>query len=237
MGILQVFDEFFEPVASNVRPQPGHIFWVPTSEVYEVPRILDVKRATPDEHWATEFEISEINNVHFKSRERLPIKKLNLEESEELLIAKAKKRPAIIIAIVSTDGLKTLPDGVQKRMANHLEKCSYLVAPFYSVSSFLEPGTFGPILVARIRALQYLHFFCVPDPNKPGVPGSIIRLDRVFPTYLGRGCESYRGLRLHEEPFEILLSQFSLLTGKGYREPLEMARELVQDALPDELRA
>lgn len=102
------------------------------------------------------------------------------------------------------------------------------------MSHFKEPNTFEPILVARIRALQYLHFFCLPEFDSPHSPGSIVRLDRVFPTYLGRGCEAMRK-RLHEEPFEVMLSQFSLLSGAVYREPYELVRELVQEALPREL--
>jgi len=38
--------------------------------------------------------------------------------------------------------------------------------------------------------------------------------------------------KIHEEPFEILLSQFSILSGSVYREPYELERELVKDALP-----
>ncbi len=97
-----------------------------------------------------------------------------------------------------------------------------------------DPGTFGPTLVARIRALQYPQFFCLPDKNKSDQPKSIVRLDRVFPSYLGRGSES-AGEMIHEEPFDILLSQFSLLSGSVYREPYDLARELVKDALPADL--
>ena len=99
-----------------------------------------------------------------------------------------------------------------------------------------NPGTFGPILVARIRALQYPHFFCILDPKKPENPGSIIRLDRIFPTYLGLCC-SPMDKKLHPEPFELLLSQFSIVTQDkcAYSEPYELVKSLVQDALPPEL--
>lgn len=235
MGVLQVFERFFEDLAGDpAPPAPGHLYWVPVPETQEVPRVLDVQRATPDEHWATVFEITEIGNHHFKTRNRLPIKKLDLGETEELLIAKAKKRPAVILASTCVGDLETLPSGTQKRLAQALGRNCYLVAPLYSVSNFKEPSTFGPILVARIRALQYLHFFCLPQFDNPRMPGSIVRLDRVFPTYLGRGCEAMRQ-RLHEEPFEVILSQFSLLSGAVYREPYELVRELVQAALPREL--
>lgn len=235
MGILQVFDNFYEDVPTGTKPTPGHIFWIPTPNVDEVPRILDVERADPTEHEVSSYEIKEIERHHFTRRERLPIKRLNLGDTEELLIAKAKKRPAVIIASTVSDDIDTLPDGQQKRLAKHLEKPCYLVAPLYSTATMMDPGTFGPTLVARIRALQYFHFFCLPDQNRPDRPGSIVRLDLIFPTYLGRGCETM-GKSIHEEPFEVLLSQFSILSGAVYREPYDLVKELVQDALPEGLK-
>ena len=236
MGILQVFDNFYEQVPKGSIPQPGHIFWVPTPEVNEVPRVLNVERATPTEHEVSNYVIEEVSREHFTHRERLPIKRLNLGDTEELLISKAKKRPAVIIASTVTNDLDSLPKGTQKQLAKQLGKPCYLVAPMFSTSSLMKPTTFGPTLVARIRALQYLHFFCLPDENRPDRPDSIVRLDRIFPTYLGRGCEPM-GKRIHEEPFEIILSQFSILSGAVYREPYDLAKELVQDALPEELAA
>ncbi len=234
MGILQVFDNFYESVPAGTAPEPGHLYWVPTPNVDEVPRILDVERATATEHEVTSYEIREVAKHHFTKRERLPIKRLNLGETEELLIAKAKKRLVVVLASISSDGIGTLPDGTQRRLAKHLEKPSYLVAPLFSTTTIMDPGTFGPTLVARIRALKYLHFFCLPDKAHPDRPRSIVRLDRIFPTYLGRGSEP-AGDKIHEEPFEIILSQFSILSGAVYREPYDLARELVQDALPAEL--
>lgn len=233
MGILQVFDNFYEIDAEKTKPQPGDIYWVPTADISEVPTILDVTRSTPEEHEVTSFEVKQIENYHFTERERLPIHRLNLGNTEELLISKAKKRPVVVLATTFTDDINTLPKGAQQKLAGHLSKPSYLVAPMYSTTTMLDPGTFGPQLVARIRALQYLHFFCLPDEDNATRPGSIVRLDRVFPTYLGRGCNAY-GKKLHPEPFEVLLSQFSILSGVGYSEPYELIKELVQDALPDE---
>jgi hypothetical protein len=65
MGVLQVFERFFEDLAGDAAPPaPGYLYWVPVPETQEVPRVLDVQRATPDEHWATGFEITEIGNHH-----------------------------------------------------------------------------------------------------------------------------------------------------------------------------
>jgi hypothetical protein len=43
------------------------------------------------------------------------------------------------------------------------------------------------------------------------------------------------GRRVDEEPFEIILSQFSLLSGAVYRKPYDLVKELVHEALPPEL--
>ena len=44
-----------------------------------IPRILDVERADPKEHFATRFEIRRYNErVDFRKKDRLPIKMLNL---------------------------------------------------------------------------------------------------------------------------------------------------------------
>jgi hypothetical protein len=60
-------------------------------------------------------------------RNRLPIKKLDLGETEELLIAKAKKRPAVILASACVGDLETLPD-TQKRLAQALGRKCYRAA-------------------------------------------------------------------------------------------------------------
>lgn len=234
MGVLQVFEKFYETLSGDSSPKPGHMYWVPTPNIDEVPRILEVERATPTEHEVSNFMISEVGNTHFKSRSRLPIKRLALGDTEEIIVSKAKKRLVVVIATITSEGIATLPSGTQHRLAQHLAKPSYLVAPLFSTSNIMEPGTFGPALVARIRALQYPHFFCLPDEQRPDRPRSIIRLDRVFPTFLGRGSEP-ANQKIHDEPFEVILSQFSILCGGASSEAYELIRELVQDALPDEL--
>jgi len=233
MGILQIFENFYESVPGRTPPEVGHIYWVPTPDISEVPLIMDAQRASPTEHEISSFEIQQISNHHFKSRDRLPIKKLNLGETEELIVAKAKKRPSVVLASICTDDVDSLPEGAQKRLAKPLGKKCYLVAPTFSTTTMMDPGTFGPVLVARIRALKYHHLFCLPDPSKTSVPSSIVRLDRIFPTFLGRGCEHF-GLKLHEEPFSILQSQFNILSGGNNSEPYELVKELVKEALPPE---
>jgi hypothetical protein len=98
VGVLQVFAEFYEKADVASIPVPGDIYWVPSPAVDEVPRILDVRRADPVTHEILEYEILQIHGRHFTERaDRLPIKLLPLTATEELVVAKAKKRPCVTL--------------------------------------------------------------------------------------------------------------------------------------------
>jgi len=58
MGVLQYFDNFFEDKSkSETSPRVGDIWWAPTTEVNEVPRVFEASRVAPQGHEITEFEI------------------------------------------------------------------------------------------------------------------------------------------------------------------------------------
>lgn len=236
MGISQVFDKFYEDEKSGT-PSVGSIFWVPCTDVPEVPIVLQVQRASPQEHEITAFEFVEVGAQHFKASDRLPIKRLNLQLHEELIVAKAKRRPCVVIAAthIPVESLATLPEGDQRRQAKHLRRRSFLVAPLYSCSTYAKTNAFGPILAARVKALWYPHLCYLPD-FKGEPPGSIARLDRVFPTMLGRGCEP-SGLRVTDEVMEVIRSQFLVTCGYDPTPWLIELKELVATCLPAELKA
>jgi hypothetical protein len=83
----------------------GHLVWCPVPHLEEVPRILDVERAKSEEHFATKFQIVQMTEDHFRSKQKLPIKALSLGNTEELLISKAKKRPCIVLSNQNTEFL------------------------------------------------------------------------------------------------------------------------------------
>lgn len=90
MGISQFFKGFYDEEPAG-GPAVGSIWWAPVPESREVPLILDVKRTTPDEHSAVDFEFVEAGSQHFKSRTRLPIKRLSLDDTQDLIVSKGKK--------------------------------------------------------------------------------------------------------------------------------------------------
>lgn len=233
MGTLQLFGaHFIDGEVDGHKPAAGDLYWVPVSEIREVPLIMDVKRATPEEHIATHFEIKEIASNHFQKRDRLPVHKLRLDDTQELMVNRAKKRICVVLSdsppSVTAEEFKS---GEQRRLAQKsFNARNYLLSPTYSVSTPVKPTSFGPELVARIRALQYFHLHCLPDPKDSGVPGSVIRLDHAFHGCLGRGCE-YVGKSLHPEVFELLRSQFAVLTGNIGGEIFDEVQAIVGEAL------
>lgn len=237
MGIAAYFsNKFYDNNSSNV-PEIGSIYWVPVPQVVEVPHILDVTRADPTEHEIAQFSFVELGSQHYNAKNRLPIKKLNLDDNSELMVAKSKKRPCVIVGLGSVDAsaIANIKDVAQMKQANHLKKAVYLVAPMYSCSTFQEKGTFGPIITSRIRALHYPHL-CYFTPFNPAEansnPGSILRLDQVFPTYLGRGCDPHQ-LKVKDEVMDIVQDQLKIICGNLPTDDFIEIKELLEESLPE----
>lgn len=234
MGTLQLFSSYFiNEAADGHKPKAGDLYWVPVSEIREVPFIMDVKRASPEEHIATRFEIMEISTKHFRARDRLPIHKLKLDDTQELIVNRAKKRICVLLNDAPKVDLEEIKSAEQRRLARTTFNARhYLLAPTYSVSLPSKQTSYGPELVARIRALQYLHLHCLPNHENTANPGSIVRLDHAFHACLGRGCE-YSGRSLHPELFELVSSQLAALIGGPGGELFNTVQEIVAESLPE----
>lgn len=231
MGVLTLFGTFYVDAPIGIAT-PGDIYWVPVPETAEVPRVLDVRRTDPRVHDKAELELVEVGGRHFTNRdERLPLKLAALGSSEELIASKGKRRPVIVLFEAPGCDLTALQPAEQ-RLARSLGKGCYVVAPMYSTATINDPGTFMPTMVARIRALQYPHFTCLPELGKnEAVPGEIVRLDRVFATYLGRG--SHRSpYKLHEEVFQLVLDQLVWSATGKVSEYLHTVADAVRDSVP-----
>ena len=232
MGILSLFDTYYAE-APDGAPNPGDVYWVPVPETSEVPRILEVQRSTPEAHTSIDFEFVELARHHFTKRDdRLPIKLLQLSATEELLVSRGKKRLCVVLGSAVVSNLSEMPKQEQ-RLAKHMGKAGYIVAPFFSAATQRNPGSFMPQFVARIRAMMYPHLFSLPNLEKPKAvhPIEIIRFDRLFVTYLGRGCNR-SGVRVDPEVFELMAAQLRTLFGGEFSELYSEARELCLEALP-----
>lgn len=237
MGILSLIEPAFVNRPRGGDPAVGDLYWVPTGYLQETPTILDVQRSNPEEHGEVEFRLTEIGASHFRGGRSLPIKQLNLEGTEELLVSRGKRRPCVVIARTTVDNIAEITEASQRRLAEKgVGKVLYLVAPCYTTAKLNErEKTFGPQLVARIRALQYPHLFCLPERDKPDIPGSVVRLDRLFASFLARGCEALE-YRLSADALEVFLSAAASVLGGGDATLfVEMQNLIRESGLPDEI--
>jgi hypothetical protein len=171
----------------------------------------------------------------FKRKTRLPIKVLSLRETEELVIHRAKCRPAIIISGENTifDDVKALLQQIGRK---HLQQDSLIVAPLYSVEAGDHEGGFPPVMVARIRALMYKQFFFCPKGDSPLIADSIMRLDRlhaVIPIYPAYVAEPYS---LSADALGVLMAMLRSLFGAKEEADFEALKALVLESLPDEAK-
>lgn len=182
MGITQIITPFYRKLDSKTfrtSLETGQIAWPPVPYTWAIPQIMEVERESPEEHFASKFKIEQMSGRHFKKRQKLPIKLLQLEETEELVVSRCKCRPVLLIVPSHTKH----PDlsGTLKKMGkSHLEDEFVAVIPLYHVQTEDTETGFPEILISRVKALMYNQFFfCIQQES--GLPfNSIARLDRLF---------------------------------------------------------
>jgi len=234
MGITQIIDPFYQRL--NVkdlknRPVVGQFCWIAAQHIDRTPRILEVERNKPTDHFATNFVIRNMTDQDFKKKTKLPIKYLSLRETEELVIHRAKMRLAITIAAENTI-FEDVKDAVGGR--EHLQEENILVLPLYGIESAAHEGGFPSVMVARIKALMYRQFFYCPYFS--GIYEAVVRLDRiqpVIPHYPGWKPE---GIALSQEALGVLMAMLREYFGAPQDEDMKALREIVQEALPEDAK-
>ena len=239
MGITQIITPFYLNLPSaeyRKSPRVGQFCWVPIVHLDVIPRLLDVERADPTEHYATKFTIRPLGEKDFKKKLRLPIKMLSLRETEELLIHRAKKRPAIIIAAANT--CFTDVDSLLKTLGKtHLQESNcLLLLPVYGIATEDHDGGFPAVMVARIKALLYQQFFYFPREKSPLIFNSVGRLDRIQPILYHHNVFDLEPYALSPEALSVLLGMIRNLFGAEEDDLLKTIKELALEALPDEAR-
>jgi hypothetical protein len=235
-GIAQVVDPFYQGLPDDSFrkvPVVGQLCWVPIPYLEKVPFLLDIERADPTEHYATKFTLRQIRSSDFRSKQRLPLKLLNLRDTEELLAQRAKRRLAIIVAADYTL-FSDLERVLKQRAQRHLQEQSVLVAPLYGGEGPDHPGGVPAAMMARVKALMYRQFFYCPAHGSPQVYEALVRLDRLqsvmphFPTY------EPIPLALSPEALGVLMGVIRGLFGAPDDEDLGALKELLKETLPPE---
>jgi hypothetical protein len=240
MGITQLIDPFYEELPQEEfrrGPRLGQLCGVPSPHLNLIPQILEIQRADPKEHHISQFRIRNVQETDFQRRDELPLYKLNLRLHEELIIQKAKRRPAIVL-ITSNTLFQDVRNILRSQGKRHLQEDSILVLPIYSTEKPEHPGGFPPIMTTRIKALQYNQFFyCPRTPGKDLIEG-VARIDRlqiVFPGH--RASFSPLPLKLSEDVLAILVEmvrEWLCIKGSPENEKyLKELRNLLRETLPE----
>jgi len=238
MGLFQLYspDDYY----TRIDPKEfrrGQICWIVSPAIDEIPRILEVERSHAEEHDEFKFELKNVdpdNNFRGSKKRTLPIKYLSLESTEELLVQKAKKRPAIIIS----GGLDIYPEMstlLRQRAQKHLQEDSLFLVPCYSVETRDNRRGFPTEMAARIRCMLYRQFF--PLPACPPLTNvSIARMDRTQ-VVIGRHRAAINptDLCLSDDVFHIFLSQFLFCISGIEEKEFADIRSLVNEAYQDNL--
>jgi hypothetical protein len=237
-GIAQIVDPYYEPLPAESYkrlPVVGQLCWIPTPQLETTPFIFDIERADPTEHFATKFSLRQMVPSDFRSKNRLPLKLLNLRNTEELIAQRAKRRLAIIVTADYTifdDVNRVLRQAGKK----HLQERSILVAPLFGIQGPNHPGGPPPVMMARVKALMYRQFFYCPPQASPLVYEALVRLDRIqavipsFPNY------EPMQLSLSKEALGVLMGIIRDLFGATADENIVALKQILEEALPSEAR-
>ena len=234
MGITQLIAQFYRELpreAFRKEPTIGQLCWMPSLHINRIPMIMEVERADPKEVYATKFRIRNLKENDFKAREKLPIKSLSLRITEELIVSKAKKRPAIVLW-----GSPMIFEDIEKFLISigrpHLQEYCLAVVPVYNIETIDHAGGFPAIMVSRIKALMYNQFFYCPPMNVIDFSEGIARLDRIqiiLPT--DRAVYEPLPVALSEDALAVLLSMLRSWFG-SVEEDLDAYRELLRETIP-----
>lgn len=236
MGITQLVPQFYRKLPRETfrkEPTIGQLCWMPSLHINKIPMIMEVERADPKEVYATKFRIRNLRENDFKAREKLPIKSLSLRITEELIVSKAKKRPAIVVW-----GSPMIFEDMEKLLISigrpHLQEYCLAVVPVYNIETFDHAGGFPPVMVSRIKALMYNQFFYCPPMGDVGLSEGVARLDRIqiiLPT--DRAVYELLPVALSEDALAVLLSMLRSWFG-SVEEDLDAYRELLRGTIPPE---
>lgn len=218
--------------------------WTVVPHLLDHPHVIEARRASDLTHGSAVARFVKMSDEHFTKREQkdLPILNLRLGETEEVIAYKAKRRPAVVVAMNAT----TIGD---QKVAHHEEnRC--VVVPAYGLQSEDDPSGFSGVMATRVRHLVYRQYFPFGEwqerrtradcPNGSSLTEGIIRLDRlqlVSPS--PPGCMLV-AVKIANEPFKLLQawlwSYLHAAKDTGVWEDLESLRELFSESMPDEAR-
>lgn len=209
---LPPYDQQTPP--TNGQPKIGQIVRTVAPELGGTWRIFDATRSDQTSHNSASGTIRDVNlqNDWRPKPNRLPIFRLDVGESTELLALKSKLRLCIVLA--AADGIPDLrlPEAQRNIARQAFLRPSFLVAPIFSVGTPSEPRSVTPAIAARAECLVYPQLLFLPRTGGIIRNESVARLDRAFWTTLPLPTE-LEAMSLSRARMSILHGQLLTLRG------------------------
>ena len=213
-------------------PAIGQVAFTPVMYLEHRPKVADPVRSDPFTHTQADVTIRPMDDKSdFRPKRRLPIKALNLGETEELIVSRAKQRPCLILAATSAININSLPAGRQRNQALNAFPRSYCLAPIMSVGTAEKPTAFGPVMTARIKCMMYPEFIFAPQSGMVLTIPGIVRLDGLFWSHL-KVCTELQALSVTNEVLGLCWNQLRILAGEKPSAEYSELRELLLAFLP-----
>jgi len=99
---------------------------------------------------------------------------LGLHKDEELMVAKAKLRPVVILSAE----MDLRQAGLGSLLRKRIEEC-FVCAPIYSIYGPRGESKLAADFVDRMRRLEWPYFFPLPESKEFGRKESFLRFDRL----------------------------------------------------------
>lgn len=227
-----VIDNFYK-LKTSCNIEEGDIVYCVCS--YNEPdlRVLDSARNSTTEHKDIIGNICGVDfSKHFTSEKKLPIKLLNIKDTEEIILKKAKLRPCIVLKIIKRKhiGIELNTDDL------------FLLLPLYSLTNSTGfEYKFNEKIVAKLKSLYYPEYFYFPKKVKgysPFYKDSFLRFEEMFLTYSKHMHRTTKdSYCISKELLNILLEIYKLyFCGLPLSEDVDTIIMLARESLADEYK-
>lgn len=233
--LIDYYDNGRKPSAS---PEVGQVVFTPVMNTERRHHVADSQRSDPHDHRTAQLTIRLMDDsIDFRcKKDRLPIAALQLGETEELVVTRAKQRPCLVIAKADGIDASSLPEGAQRNKALNAFGSIYCLAPIYSISTAKKPTSFGPVMTARIKCAMYPEFVYAPQSGLILVVPGVIRLDRIFWSHLIASTDP-QPLFLSKGILGVCWNQLKVLSGEAPSKEYSDLRDTLLTCLPAECAA
>ena len=242
MGLVQYFEaygiDFYEPIPDKLsysNPVVGQICWAPILHIDTIPRIFEVERHNPEQHYYVNYLIRNMRPDDFKGKGKLPVKLLNLREKQEAIIHGASKRPCILLHYGETIYPDLGPLLKSLGRAHLQRKNNMLLLPLYGIEDDAgHAGGFPPIMVARIRAMFYDQFLFLPTNAKVPLKDCVGRLDNLQVLVNHHPACDFKAYKVTDDVFSVIISMLKRWFNLELDEEFNTLVEICNEACPEE---